>query len=152
MRNFLFVPGNSPKMLSSANFLGSDAVVIDLEDAVAPGEKDAARVLVRNAIETFHYQVKFGVRINALDTPYWEKDLKTILPLKPDFIMLPKTADDASIFRLETAMAAIEAAHGVSQPQYHRVSELANRIFKFWLKLFRFLLHVLNIYWEMVHR
>ena len=116
MRNFLFVPGNSPKMLSSANFLGSDAVVIDLEDAVAPGEKDAARLLVRNAILTFRYRVTFGVRINSLDTLYWEKDLQAILPLNPDFIMLPKTADDTSIFRLETAMATIEADHGVSQP------------------------------------
>lgn len=116
MRNFLFVPGNSPQMLSSANFLGSDAVVIDLEDAVAPNEKDAARLLVRNAIGSLNYKVRLGVRINALDTPFWQKDLEVILPLAPDFIMLPKTADASSINRLETAMAAIEAAHGVSGP------------------------------------
>ena len=112
MRNFLFVPGNSPKMLSSANFLGSDAVVIDLEDAVAPAEKDAARLLVRNAIRTLNYQVRLGVRINALDTAYWRKDLETILPLAPDFIMLPKTADAGCIITLENAMVTIEARCG----------------------------------------
>lgn len=113
MRNFLFVPGNSPKMLTSANFLGSDAVVIDLEDAVAPNEKDAARILVRNAIRALTYQVKFGVRINGLDTCYWQKDLEEILPLEPEFIMLPKTANAESIRTLEQAMRQLESEHGL---------------------------------------
>lgn len=116
MRNFLFVPGNSPKMLSSANFLGSDAVVIDLEDAVAPNEKDAARILVRNAIRALDYRVKYGVRINALDTPYWKLDLRELLPLGPDFLMLPKTADASSIHTLEAELVRLEAQHGLTKP------------------------------------
>jgi len=115
MRNILFVPGNSTKMLTSANFLGSDAVVMDLEDAVAPNEKDAARLLVRNAIRALHYQVKLGVRINALDTCYWQQDLKEILPLAPDFIMLPKTADVDSIHVLEQEVAKLEKQYGMEK-------------------------------------
>lgn len=111
MRNFLFVPGNSPKMLSSADFLGSDAVVIDLEDAVAPTEKDAARILVRNAIQTLQYQVRFGIRINGLDTCYWQKDLAELLPLEPAFIMLPKTVGAESIHTLQRAMEELESQH-----------------------------------------
>lgn len=128
MRNFLFVPGNSPKMLSSANFLGSDAVVIDLEDAVAPGDKDAARLLVRNAIRALDYQVKLGVRINSLDTPYWEKDLQVILPLQPDFIMLPKTANRESIAILADAMIAIEKQCGMEPVKIIALLETAEGI------------------------
>lgn len=112
MRNFLFVPGNSPKMLSSANFLGSDAIVIDLEDAVPLAEKDAARILVRYAIQALHYKIQLGIRINALDTPFWQADLKELLPLGPDFIMLPKTCKASSIHTLENAMNELEK-------QYH---------------------------------
>lgn len=109
MRNFLFVPGNSPKMLSSAGFLGSDAIVIDLEDAIPLTEKDAARILARNAILALKYEVRLGVRINSLDTAWWQDDLRELLPLGPDFIMLPKTADAASIHTLAEAMAALES-------------------------------------------
>ena len=107
MRNFLFVPGNNPKMLSCANFLGSDAIVLDLEDAVAPLEKDAARILVRNAIKALNYEVRWGVRINSLDTSYWEKDLEEILPLNPSFIMLPKAGSAEDIRKLVLKMLSI---------------------------------------------
>ncbi len=116
MRNFLFIPGNSPKMLTSADFLGSDAIVIDLEDAVAPGEKDAARLLVRNAIQTLRYRVRLGIRINALGTPYWKKDLETLLPLEPDFIMLPKTTCAEDVHTVAAAMEQLEQAHRMDKP------------------------------------
>ena len=108
MRNFLFVPGNSPKMLSGANFLGSDAIVIDLEDAVPLDEKDAARILVRCAIQALHYKVRLGIRINAMDTPYWQLDLKELLPLEPDFVVLPKTCEAVSIHTLAITMDELE--------------------------------------------
>ena len=99
-RSMLFLPGNNPNMLINASCLGADAVIFDLEDAVSPAEKDAARILVRN---TMRYMDLCGceviVRINSVDTTYWKKDLDTILPEKPDLILLPKTraADDALI-------------------------------------------------------
>jgi citrate lyase subunit beta/citryl-CoA lyase len=89
----LFLPGNNPNMLINGNCLGADAVIFDLEDAVAPAEKDAARILVRN---TMRYMDFAGcgriVRINSIDTPYWQEDLRQILPYKPDLILLPKTS------------------------------------------------------------
>ena len=49
-RSLLFLPGNNPNMLINAGCLGADAVIFDLEDAVSPAEKDAARILVRNTM------------------------------------------------------------------------------------------------------
>ena len=89
-RSMLFFPGNSANMLLNADFLGSDSMILDLEDAVAPTEKDSARILVRNAIRDLGYTKEVIVRINPVDSPYWEKDLKTIIPVKPDMIMPTK--------------------------------------------------------------
>ena len=98
-RSMLFFPGNSANMLLNADFLGSDSMILDLEDAVAPTEKDAARILVRNAIRDLGYTREVIVRINPVDSPYWEQDLKTISPVKPDMIMPTKVscADDVKI-------------------------------------------------------
>jgi len=96
-RSMLFLPGNNPNMLINGNCLGSDAVIFDLEDAVSPSEKDAARILVRNTMRYMDFRgCEIIVRINSIDTPYWQQDLAQILPYKPDLILLPKTgsADD----------------------------------------------------------
>ena len=109
LRSMLFLPGNNPNMLINGNCLGSDAVIFDLEDAVAPAEKTAARVLVRN---TMRY-MDFGtcgriVRINSIDTPYWKKDLEAILPQKPDLILLPKTSCAADIQEADRYITELE--------------------------------------------
>ena len=62
-RSMLFIPGNSPNLLMNADVLGSDAIILDLEDAVAPTEKDSARILVRNAITSLGYTKEVIVRI-----------------------------------------------------------------------------------------
>ena len=84
-RTMLFLPGNTPNMLINGDTLGADTIIFDLEDAVALDEKDAARILVRNALK---YQSFPGcevvVRINPTDTAFWKEDLDTIIPLKPD--------------------------------------------------------------------
>ena len=85
-RSMLFLPGNSPNILLNADFLGSDAIILDLEDAVAPTEKDSARILVRNAITSLGYTREVIVRINPIDSPYWQKDLEEIIKVKPDMI------------------------------------------------------------------
>ena len=72
-RSMLFMPGNNAGMLLNADILGADAVILDLEDAVSPAEKDAARILVRNAIQTLHYQCQVCVRINSIDTEFWKR-------------------------------------------------------------------------------
>ena len=65
-RSMLFLPGNSPNILLNADFLGSDAIILDLEDAVAPTEKDSARILVRNAITSLGYTREVIVRHSIL--------------------------------------------------------------------------------------
>ena len=106
-RSMLFLPGNNPNMLINGNCLGSDAVIFDLEDAVSPTEKDAARILVRNTMRYMDFSgCEIIVRINSIDTPYWKKDVDAILPYKPGLILLPKTG---------TAQDALEADAYISQ-------------------------------------
>ena len=69
-RSMLFLPGNNPNLLINGNCLGSDAVIFDLEDAVAPDQKDAARILVRNTMRYLDFgKCEIIVRINSIDTP-----------------------------------------------------------------------------------
>ena len=113
LRSMLFLPGNNPNMLINGNCLGADAVIFDLEDAVAPAEKDAARILVRN---TMRYMDFAGcgriVRINSIDTPYWRKDLDQILPYKPDLILLPKSGSAADVLAADEYMTELEEKLG----------------------------------------
>ena len=115
-RSMLFLPGNTPNIIVNGEILGADAVILDLEDAVAPAEKDSARILVRNAI---HY-MGFGkceviVRINAIDTPYWQKDLDAIIPVRPSLIMPPKTACAADVLAVDAYITQLEEKLGLEQ-------------------------------------
>ena len=108
-RSMLFLPGNNPNMLINGNCLGSDAVIFDLEDAVAPAEKDSARILVRNAIRYMGFgKCEVIVRINAIDTPYWEKDLEAIIPVRPALIMPPKTACAEDVLAVDACIGRLE--------------------------------------------
>ena len=85
-RSMLFVPGNNPKMMTSCGFFGADAIIFDLEDAVSPDEKDAARLLVKYAVKNVERcRSEIIVRVNAADTPLFAQDLKTIVPQKPEY-------------------------------------------------------------------
>ena len=113
-RSMLFLPGNAPKMIINGNYLGSDAVIFDLEDAVAPDQKDAARLLVRNVLGSLEFdRVETIVRINSIDTPYWQKDLEAIVPNKPDIIMLPKTGMARDVEVVDDYLAALEEKLGM---------------------------------------
>ncbi|WP_455582482.1 HpcH/HpaI aldolase/citrate lyase family protein [Dysosmobacter sp.] len=113
-RTMLFLPGNQPRMLMNGGLLGADSIIFDLEDAVAPDEKDAARHLVRNALKTLSFGTcEIIVRINALDTPFWEEDLREMLPLRPAVIMPTKVSGAGYIHTLEEKMTAIETAAGM---------------------------------------
>lgn len=92
MRSFLFVPADSEKKLSKAASCGADALILDLEDSVALSAKDAARTAAAAYLKTADRAgPKLVLRINALDTPFWEKDLEAVIPAKPDMIVVPKT-------------------------------------------------------------
>ena len=101
-RSMLFIPGNSPNLLQNCDVLGSDSVILDLEDAVSPAEKDSERILVRNFLSVMDRKnAEVIIRINSVDTAFCEEDLKAIMPYKPNIIMPPKSSskEDISINR-----------------------------------------------------
>lgn len=113
-RSLLFLPGNNPNMLINGNCLGADAVIFDLEDAVSPSEKDAARLLVRNTLHYMDFEgCKTIVRINGTDTDFWKEDLLAVLPEKPDMILLPKTSDVSCALDADAYMAQLEQSLGL---------------------------------------
>ena len=74
-RTMMFIPGNNPGMMQDAFIYAPDAIMLDLEDSVTMAEKDAARLLVYNALKTIDYgNIEMVVRINPLNTPYGKKD------------------------------------------------------------------------------
>jgi len=108
-RSMLFLPGNTPNIIINGDSLGADAVILDLEDAVSPSEKDAARILVRNAIKLMKFEnCEVIVRINSLDTDYWKSDLDEIVPLKPDLIMPTKTSSAADVQIIDSYITELE--------------------------------------------
>ncbi len=115
-RSMLFLPGNNPNMLINGNCLGSDAVIFDLEDAVSPAEKDAARILVRNTMRYMDFRgCEIIVRINSIDTPYWKQDLDQILPYQPGLILLPKTGSAADVLEADAYMTEVEQRLGLEK-------------------------------------
>lgn len=101
MRSFLFVPADSEKKLSKAASCGADALILDLEDSVALSAKDAARNAAAAYLKTADRSgPKLVLRINALDTPFWEKDLEAVIPAKPDMIVVPKTLSGACVTKV----------------------------------------------------
>ena len=110
----LFLPGNNPNLIMNGGLLGSDTIILDLEDAVSPDDKDSARDLVRNALKYMDFGgCEIIVRINALDTPYWEQDVEDIIPLKPDILMPTKVSGADYIRALSAKMAEVEEKNGI---------------------------------------
>ena len=113
-RSMLFLPGNNPNMLINGNCLGSDAVIFDLEDAVSPAEKDAARILVRNTMRYMDFRgCEIIVRINSIDTAFWKQDIDEILPYKPGLVLLPKTGSAADVLEADAYMTQVEQKLGL---------------------------------------
>ena len=115
-RSMLFLPGNTPNIIVNGEILGADAVILDLEDAVAPAEKDSARILVRNAIKLMGFgRCEVIVRINAIDTAYWQKDLDAIIPVRPSLIMPPKTSCAADVLAVDAYITQLEEKLGLEK-------------------------------------
>ena len=115
-RSMLFLPGNTPNMVINGDALGADCIILDLEDAVSPDEKDSARLLVRSAMKNMGIRgVEITVRINSIDTEYWRDDLEAIIPLKPDFIMPPKSGCAEDIKKIDAYITGIEEKCGMDK-------------------------------------
>jgi len=111
-RSRLYLPGSEPKYFTNAALHAPDTIILDLEDAVHANEKDAARVLVRNALRA----VDFGacermVRINQL--PLGLADLDEVVPESPDLILIPKTEHAEQVTEVEQRIARIQSKCGV---------------------------------------
>lgn len=115
-RSMLFLPGNTPNIIINGEILGADAVILDLEDAVAPTEKDSARILVRNAIQLMGFgKCEVIVRINSTDTDFWMKDLDAIIPVKPNLIMPPKIGCAEDVQRVDEYITKLEEKLGMEK-------------------------------------
>lgn len=116
MRSLLFVPADAPKKLDKAMGSGADAVIIDLEDSIAPERKEAAR---RAAAEFLADAIgqpnrpRLIVRVNGLATGLTDADLDAIIPARPDAVMLPKAEGGASVIHTDAKLAAREAIGGL---------------------------------------
>ncbi len=115
-RSLLFIPGNNPNLLINCGCLGADGIIFDLEDAVSPDQKDAARILVRNTLRHMDLRgCERIVRINGIDTPYWKKDIDTIAPLRPELILLPKTGTAQDVWTVSAYLAQAEERLGLER-------------------------------------
>ena len=108
MRAMLFVPGDSERKLARALDSGADALILDLEDSVAPENKARARAIVRTALDAPR-TCGAWVRINALDTGDALADLAAVVGGRPDGVVLPKACGDADVHRLDHYLSALEA-------------------------------------------
>jgi citrate lyase subunit beta / citryl-CoA lyase len=112
-RSVHFVPGANEKMLTKSLSLAADALVLDLEDAVTPDRKDDARRVVSGWLR----DVDFGrqervVRMNPLDTPWGEADLRATMQAPPDAYLVPKIRSLDDIERIDALLGELEAQYG----------------------------------------
>jgi len=116
----LFGPGSNPKLFAKMAASDADVINLDLEDSVAPDDKEAARSNVIAAIREVDWGRKtLSVRINGLDTPYWYRDVVELLEAdtsRLDIIMIPKVGCAADIYAVDALVTAIETAKGREKP------------------------------------
>ncbi|HEY2137607.1 MAG TPA: CoA ester lyase [Xanthobacteraceae bacterium] len=118
MRSLLFVPADGGKKLDKAMASGADAVIVDLEDSIAPERKAAARDLAASFVRDVVGEAKrprLLVRINGLQTGLADADLDAVVPARPDAIMLPKAEGGAAIIHADAKLAAREAIAGIAE-------------------------------------
>ncbi|MFI0395682.1 L-malyl-CoA/beta-methylmalyl-CoA lyase [Paracoccus jiaweipingae] len=112
----LFGPGSRPAIFGKMAASAADVVNLDLEDSVAPDDKEQARKNVIEAIGDIDWGNKtLSVRINGLDTPYWYRDVVDLLENaseRLDQIMIPKVGNAMDIYAVDALVSAVEAAKG----------------------------------------
>jgi citrate lyase subunit beta/citryl-CoA lyase len=114
MRSMLFVPGDSPRKFDKAAQGAADALILDLEDSVAPEKKDEARALTRTMLQAPRTAQRRYVRVNALDSDRTLGDLAAVMPAAPDGVVLPKSRGGEDVRRLGLWLDAFEAAAGLA--------------------------------------
>ncbi|HEU0116514.1 MAG TPA: CoA ester lyase, partial [Thermomicrobiales bacterium] len=119
-RSVLATPGSNPRMIDKALESDADLVMLDLEDAVAPEQKAAARMEVARALRDGDWRGRRRlVRLNALGTPYFHRDLIDVVEAagdRLDLLMLPKVERPADVVAVAALLDGIEAARGIARP------------------------------------
>ena len=112
-RSVLYMPGSNARALEKAKSIPADALILDLEDAVAPEAKEAARAQVCAAVKGDGYgERELVVRINGLATPWGQADLEAAAATAPDAVLLPKPGTGDDIIRASDALARAGAPDG----------------------------------------
>ena len=128
-RSELAVPGSNKRMLEKAPDAGADVVFLDLEDAVAPDDKEQARTNIIEALKTYDWsRCAVSIRINGLDTHYAYRDLVDIVETcgdKLDTILIPKVGSAAEVYFVSTMLSQIEAYKGYQPINIHVLIETA---------------------------
>ncbi|APE29370.1 HpcH/HpaI aldolase/citrate lyase family protein [Aurantiacibacter gangjinensis] len=117
IRSWLFVPGDSEKKLGKAPSTGADVLIVDLEDAVAPQAKEAARGTTRewlNGERGTDAAYQRWVRINPLDTDLWRDDVGAVMGGAPAGLVVPKAAGPQQLSALAAMLEQEEARHGLA--------------------------------------
>lgn len=116
----LFGPGSNTKLFEKMAASAADVINLDLEDSVAPSDKDQARANIIAASHDVDWNTKhLSVRINSLDTPYWYRDVVDLLEQgsdRIDQIMIPKVGNAADIYAVDALVTAVEAAKARNKP------------------------------------
>jgi malyl-CoA/(S)-citramalyl-CoA lyase len=128
-RSELAVPGSNKRMLEKAPDSGADVVFLDLEDAVAPDDKEQARANIIEALKTYDWsKCAVSIRINGLDTHYAYRDLVEVVETcgdKLDTILIPKVGSAADVYFVATMLSQIEAYKGFNPISIHVLIETA---------------------------
>ncbi len=116
-RSRLYLPGNEPKYFVNAGLHNPDGIILDLEDSVSPAQKDAAQLVVRNALRSVDfYSSERMVRINQL--PKGLDDLKYIVPHNVHVILIPKVESAEQVKSVEKEVLRIKKEHKITNDIY----------------------------------
>ena len=115
-RTMMFLNAQKPGLIKDPYIYQPDSIMLDLEDAVAENQKDAARYSLYHALKTIDYQgCERVVRVNGLDTPYWKEDIRCAVAGGCDAIRIPKAERSGDIKAVEKEIEAAEREFGIPE-------------------------------------
>lgn len=115
-RTMMFMNAQKPGLIKDAYIYGVDTIMLDLEDAVAENQKDSARFSLYNALKTIDYgDTEVIVRINGLDTPHWEEDIRVCVAGGADGVRIPTCESAEDVKKVEEHVLAAEKEFGVEE-------------------------------------
>ncbi len=115
-RTMMFMNAQKPGLIKDAYIYGCDSIMLDLEDAVAENQKDAARFSLYHALKTIDYgDIEVIVRINGLDTPHWQEDIRVCVAGGADGIRIAKCESAKDVHTVKEAVLAAEREFGVEE-------------------------------------